>query len=153
LGRAQLSIVDKDADHIALVSQSELLLLQDSIWSAHATATLLAATPPTDSESSSFDPWEALHQRLLLYGRFAVTWLPNTEVPPLLTQASLMRPKLHRHSSGIYVVVSPNTRTESSDWYTVSQEERSIFWKVIVLVILSKKVYMYMCPIQNSFQV
>jgi hypothetical protein len=27
----------------------------------------------------------------------------------------------------------------------------SIFWKVIVAVILSKIVYMYMCPIQNSF--
>jgi hypothetical protein len=32
-----------------------------------------------------------------------------------------------------------------------SQEERSIFWEVIVLVILSKKVYKFMCPIANSF--
>jgi hypothetical protein len=31
----------------------------------------------------------------------------------------------------------------------VSQEGRSIFWEVIVSVILSKKVYMYMCPIPN----
>jgi hypothetical protein len=34
----------------------------------------------------------------------------------------------------------------------VSQEERSIFWEVIVSVILSKKVYMYMCPIPNGFR-
>ena len=31
--------------------------------------------------------------------------------------------------------------------YRVSQEERSIFWEVIVSVILSKNVYMNMCPI------
>jgi len=29
------------------------------------------------------------------------------------------------------------------DLYRVSQEEMSIFWEVIVLVILSKRVYMY----------
>jgi len=28
----------------------------------------------------------------------------------------------------------------------------SIFWEVIVSVILSKKVYMYMCPIPNDFR-
>jgi hypothetical protein len=36
----------------------------------------------------------------------------------------------------------------------VSQEERSIFWEVIVSVILSKKkkkTYIYMCPIPNGF--
>jgi hypothetical protein len=32
------------------------------------------------------------------------------------------------------------------------QEERSIFWEVIVSVILSKKLYMYMCPTPNGFQ-
>jgi hypothetical protein len=36
--------------------------------------------------------------------------------------------------------------------YRVSQEERSIFWKVIVSVILSKKLYMNMCPIPNGFR-
>jgi hypothetical protein len=36
--------------------------------------------------------------------------------------------------------------------YRVSQEERSIFWEVIVSVILSKKVYMHMCPIPNGFR-
>jgi len=34
----------------------------------------------------------------------------------------------------------------------VSQEERSIFWEVIVLVILSKNVYMNMRPILNGFR-
>jgi hypothetical protein len=36
--------------------------------------------------------------------------------------------------------------------HTVSQEERSIFWEVIVSVILSKKLFMYMCPIPDGFQ-
>jgi hypothetical protein len=34
----------------------------------------------------------------------------------------------------------------------VSKEESSVFWEVIVSVILSKKVYMYMCPIPNGFR-
>jgi hypothetical protein len=34
----------------------------------------------------------------------------------------------------------------------VSQEERSIFWEVIVSVILRKSVYMNMCPIPNGFR-
>jgi hypothetical protein len=34
----------------------------------------------------------------------------------------------------------------------MSQEERTIFWEVIVLVILSKKLYTNMCPIPNGFQ-
>jgi hypothetical protein len=36
--------------------------------------------------------------------------------------------------------------------YRVSQEERTIFWEVIVSVILGKKLYMNMCPIPNGFQ-
>jgi hypothetical protein len=36
--------------------------------------------------------------------------------------------------------------------HRVSEEEGSIFWEVIVSVILSKKVYMYMCPIPNRFR-
>ena len=36
--------------------------------------------------------------------------------------------------------------------FRVSQEERSIFWEVIVSVILSKNVYMNMCPIPNGFR-
>jgi hypothetical protein len=34
----------------------------------------------------------------------------------------------------------------------MSEEERSVFWEVIALVILSKKVYMHMCPIPNGFR-
>jgi hypothetical protein len=36
--------------------------------------------------------------------------------------------------------------------YRMSQEERSIFWEVIVSVILSKNMYMYMYPILNGFR-
>jgi hypothetical protein len=42
-------------------------------------ATLLAATPPTDSTSGCLDLWEALSQLLPLYGWLAVTLVPNTE--------------------------------------------------------------------------
>jgi hypothetical protein len=35
--------------------------------------------------------------------------------------------------------------------YRLSQEERSIFWEITVLVILRKTVYMNMCPIPNGF--
>jgi hypothetical protein len=35
--------------------------------------------------------------------------------------------------------------------YSMPQEERSIFWEVIVSVILSRKLNMYMCPIPNGF--
>jgi len=36
--------------------------------------------------------------------------------------------------------------------YRVSQEERSIFWEVIVSGILRKNVYMNMCPIPKGFR-
>jgi hypothetical protein len=36
--------------------------------------------------------------------------------------------------------------------YRISHEERSIFWEVIVSVILSKKVYKYMCFIASGFR-
>jgi hypothetical protein len=36
--------------------------------------------------------------------------------------------------------------------YRVPQEEMSVFWEVIVSVILSKEVYMYMCPTPNGFR-
>jgi hypothetical protein len=49
-------------------------------------------------------------------------------------------------------VSPPYNRSTMSYVYRVSQEERSIFWKVTVSVILSKKVYMYMCRIPNGFQ-
>jgi hypothetical protein len=36
--------------------------------------------------------------------------------------------------------------------YSMSLEERSIFWEVIISAILSKKVYMHMCLIPNGFR-
>jgi hypothetical protein len=33
----------------------------------------------------------------------------------------------------------------------VSQEERSIFWEVIISAIISKKFVLYICPIPNGF--
>jgi hypothetical protein len=43
--------------------------------------------------------------------------------------------------------ILPSTRL-----YRVFLEEMSIFWEVIVSVILSKKVYMYMCSVPNGFR-
>jgi hypothetical protein len=34
----------------------------------------------------------------------------------------------------------------------MSQEERSIFWEVILSAILTKKTYVYMCPIKKGFR-
>jgi hypothetical protein len=45
--------------------------------------------------------------------------------------------------------LSPSFKVRDLDYfliYRVSQEEMSIFWEVI----LSKKLYMYMCPIPNG---
>jgi hypothetical protein len=39
-----------------------------------------------------------------------------------------------------------------STLYRMSHKERSVFWEVIVSAILSRKVYMYMCPIPNGFR-
>jgi hypothetical protein len=37
--------------------------------------------------------------------------------------------------------------------YRVSQEERSVFWEVVISVILSKRVYVYMlCSVVNGFR-
>jgi len=36
--------------------------------------------------------------------------------------------------------------------YRVFQEERSIFWELIISVILNTNVYMNMCPIPNGFR-
>jgi hypothetical protein len=44
-------------------------------------------------------------------------------------------------------------QTIADRWlYRMSQDERSILWEVIISVILSKKVYMYTCPIPNGFR-
>jgi hypothetical protein len=36
--------------------------------------------------------------------------------------------------------------------YRVSQEKNVMFWEVIVSVILSKELYVYMCPIPIAFR-
>jgi hypothetical protein len=54
------------------------------------------------------------------------------------------RPRLHEHEASQF--------WEPQIVYGVSPEERSIFWEVTVSVILSKKVYMYTCPIPNGFR-
>jgi hypothetical protein len=44
------------------------------------------------------------------------------------------------------------TALSVSELYRISLEERSLFWEVIVLVILSKNMFTYMCPISNGFR-
>jgi hypothetical protein len=61
--------------------------------------------------------------------------------------------KLYNRQAGYKFFVRGNIAfLQNIAIYRVSQEERSIFWEVIVSVILSKKVYMYMCPILNGFR-
>ena len=56
----------------------------------------------------------------------------------------------------VILVTHASTYTSPYDFmttlYRVSQEESSIFWEVIVSAILSKNVYMNMCPIPNGFR-
>jgi hypothetical protein len=52
----------------------------------------------------------------------------------------------------IYKVCPKICKRNTACLYRVSQEESSIFWEVTVSVILSKRVYMYMCPIPNGFR-
>ena len=52
----------------------------------------------------------------------------------------------------VYFIMLPFCSCIIHILYKVSQEERSIFWEVIVSVILSKKLYMNMCPIPNGFR-
>jgi hypothetical protein len=47
----------------------------------------------------------------------------------------------------LWVIYDNTTRL-----YWVFQEEMSVFWEVIVSIILRKKVYMYVCPIPNDFR-
>jgi hypothetical protein len=49
-------------------------------------------------------------------------------------------------------IVLPSLYLVDDIIYRMSQEERSISWEVIVLVILSKKVYMYMYLVSNGFR-
>jgi len=58
------------------------------------------------------------------------------------------------HTSGYlhYAFILVASWKQLSTLYSVYQEERSIFWEVIVSVILSRNVYMNMCPIPNGFR-
>jgi hypothetical protein len=49
------------------------------------------------------------------------------------------------------IVYSCNRYLNCSGNYRVSQEERSVFWEVIVSIILCNKFYLYLCPILNGF--
>jgi len=49
-------------------------------------------------------------------------------------------------------LISNLVETSDQAIYRMSQEERSIFWEVIISVILRKNVYMNMCPIPKIFR-
>lgn len=94
--RAPLAAAVKDVkmDHIALVSELELLLVRDIIWSAEG-----------NHGPSSSNAANCLRKR-------SPQPSGNSSTPPALTQASPIWPELHRHSSGIYVFVSPDAGTD-----------------------------------------
>jgi hypothetical protein len=99
LGRALLAIKDEDAGHIALVSQSELLLHQHSSSGAHtATVSLLKATLSAHSESGRLDPSGSPPPALtdLLSARSHPA--AEQEAPPSLSQTSPLRPEFSQHS-------------------------------------------------------
>jgi len=60
--------------------------------------------------------------------------------------------KLHFLEKYSIKEINTSTGNPIAQLYRVSQEERSIFWEVIVSAILSKNVYMNMCPIPNGFR-
>jgi hypothetical protein len=101
LGWALLATGDKYADHIALVSQSKLLLSQDSSSGAHtATVNLLAATPSADSESSHLNSMGSPPPALIALRPARSHPAAEQGGSPSLAQASPLQPELHRHSSG-----------------------------------------------------
>jgi hypothetical protein len=59
---------------------------------------------------------------------------------------------LEDHTNHINTLQNAGTfNVKSGCIYRVSQEEISVFWEVTVSAILSKEIYMYMCPIPNGF--
>jgi hypothetical protein len=57
--------------------------------------------------------------------------------------------------SGLTWGKKPETNRMNHDkayMYRVSQEEKPVFCEVIISAILSKNLYMYMCPIRNGFR-
>jgi hypothetical protein len=75
LDRAPLATVAKNADQITLVSQSELLLLRDKIWSAYSNSD----TPSSNAAKWSPQPLGSSTSALLLYGRLPAHSHPSTE--------------------------------------------------------------------------
>jgi hypothetical protein len=111
LDRAPLPTADKDADYIALVSQSELLLLLDSVWSAHGSSDPPSSNAANRIRKLSLRPLGSSPPTLAAL-RPAHSHPTAEHGGPLShTQARPMRPELRRHSSGTYVIVSPNTET------------------------------------------
>jgi hypothetical protein len=81
--------------------------------------------------------------------------MENTENVSLLSKITLKKQAtINLTVSFLILWVMPELHESNlfSLIYRMSQEERSIFWEIIVLVILWKKVCMYMCHIPNRFQ-
>jgi len=65
-----------------------------------------------------------------------------------------VQPEDGHYQAPKHVVISYVENTlYSTNKYRVSHEERSIFWEVIVSVIISKNIYMNMCPIPNISEI
>jgi hypothetical protein len=60
--------------------------------------------------------------------------------------------RMSEHTAISYTHTHTHKHTTDPYDIQVSQDERTIFWEVIVSVILSKKLYMNMCPIPNGFR-
>jgi hypothetical protein len=71
-------------------------------------------------------------------------------LPPGIKSNLFLWPNRWEHS--LYLCPTMRNNAKPCVSTQVSQEERSIFWEVTVLVILSKKVYMYTCPIPKGFR-
>jgi hypothetical protein len=88
-----------------------------------------------------------------------VTVLPlgiTSHIPPPPTRIKVFKREIHHcdyQISGYHSIeLSRVNALLGSKLYRMSQEERSIFWEVIVSVILSKKMYIYICTIPKGFQ-
>jgi hypothetical protein len=143
LGWAPLATVDKDADHIALVSQLELLLLRDSIWSAHGNS-----DPPSSNAANRLHKWSP--QSLGSPPPTCAALWPDPSHPATkhegllsFTQAILTQPEFCQHSSGIYMVVSPNTETDIPHLLMLQSLFCSLCCSAVLLVLAYYKRFMF----------